>query len=966
MKNHLGLETPHDTTPRPREHSLGFKAILVFMLVFALATANIVVVNRVFGYSDDVAATINVAGKMRMLSQKIAFDVIVAGLGDVSMLDVARQDIEDFGRARQALLVGGAAFGMQVRPLTTGARAEFEQIDTIWQEYHSRVLSLARTPPTMSEKTAAQINISPASVELISRQSVKLLNGTEHLLAALVQEELSWRQKALLVLYGLFVLDILLLLIAYVAFRRHVLMPLIMLAEYCRELGRGNYTARVSHSGGDEIAVLTRALNDSAIETHALMKKIELEHESVRRAEALFQGVASNAAVGICVVLEDLSIRYANDTYADMLGYASPDEVYATTVDAEFVAEDRVRLIALLHAHLHHGPRAEEPAFRILREDGQNVVVEVFCSAMDMGGTRAVVIVALDISYRREAETAARQASLVFESTSEAIVVTDPHGRILNTNPAFSIITGYAKDEVLGQNMNVLSSGRQDQDFYRTLWRALRIEGRWSGDLWNRRKSGEEYAEYLTINAVLNDDGHVHCFIGVFSDVTKQKRSEAFIWRQAHYDSLTGLPNRQHFQIRLQEAIARTTQYGTAAALVMLDLDFFKTINDTLGHDMGDELLRQVSTRLSDSVREVDTVARLGGDEFTLIIADMTDVSVIDRIVQDLLQTLSAPYTLGEHTAEISASLGVTLCPEDGMDPLELLKNADLAMYASKETGRNQYRRFDPSMREVALVHRQMQRDLQVALLEQQFFVLYQPIVRLSDGCIAQVEALLHWNHPAQGVLAASAFMSYAEDPELMRQLNEWLFLEATMQLSGWRSSAPDLRVSIDFSPMQLFQDGLDLQAWHEHLDELGVPAGALVVEIAENLLTDMNDTTRQGLLTLRSMGVRVALDHFGTGDSSLVSLNRIGLDCLKIDASLVAHLDQSDDSDDLALCQATIAMAHKFGLEVIAEGVETVEQSTALHSAWCDYAQGRFFVEPMTASQLAVALASRTSLGAG
>lgn len=700
-----------DTVQRPRERSLGRKVALVFVLVFALAAVNIVVVNRVFGYSDDIAATVNVAGKMRMLSQKIAYDAIVAGVGDTSMLNVARRDIEDFERARRALLEGGVAFDMRVRPLVAAARAEFERINVIWQVYHPRVLALAPAPLAGREMGVPIGIVSLASVQAISRQSAELLDGTERLLVALVQDELNWRQQALRVLYGVFFLDILLLLIAYGAFRRYVLAPLAMLAEYCRELGRGNYEARVSYPEHDEIGVLTRALNDSAIETHALMKTIQLEHESLRRAEALFQGVASNAAVGICVVLEDLSIRYANDTYAQMLGHASSGAVYTMPVDAEFVQEDRARFVALLHAYLREESGSGEQLFHVLRGDGQNVVVEVFGSAMDIGDTRAVVLVMLDISYRMAAETAVRQASLVFKSTSEAIVVTDAHGRILNTNPAFSVITGYTKDEVVGRNMNVLSSGRQSQEFYAALWRALSVDGHWSGDLWNRRKNGEEYAEFLTINAVVNDSNEVDCFVAIFSDITKQKQSEASIWRQAHYDSLTDLPNREHFHVRLQEAIVRTVQYGTTTALVLLDLDFFKTINDTLGHDMGDELLRQVSARLNDSVREMDTVARLGGDEFTLIIVDITDVVIIDRIVRNLLRILAAPYTLGEHTVEISASMGVALCPEDGLDSTELLKNADLAMYAAKESGRNQYRRFVPSMREAALAHRRRQRN---------------------------------------------------------------------------------------------------------------------------------------------------------------------------------------------------------------------------------------------------------------
>lgn len=951
MNSHPVPPTRHEQPHRPREHSLSRKAALVFMLVFALAAANILIVNRIFGHSDDVAATINVAGKMRMLSQKIAYDVIVASGGDAAMLQAARRDVDDFEHARQALAAGGAAFGMQVRPLAASARDELEDVGAIWRTYRPRTLT-AQAASVERDGRGVGIAITPETVEVITRQAAELLDGTEHLLATLVRQELSWRQSAMLALYGLFALDVLLLLLAYGAFRRHVLVPLVMLAEYCRELGRGNYAARVCYPGRDEIGILTRALNDSAIETHALMKKIELEHESLRRAEALFQGVADNVAVGICVVLEDLSIRYVNDTYARMLGHASPDAVYAMTVDADLAQEDRERFVGLLHAYLRGDSGTGEHTFRVVRRDGQGIVIEVFCSAMQLGRDRAVVIVVLDISYRRAAETAARQASLVFESTSEAIVVTDGQGRILNANPAFSVITGYAKDEVLGRNMNMLSSGRQGQDFYRALWRALRTEGRWSGDLWNRRKNGEEYAEYLTINAVLADDGAVHCFIGVFSDVTKQKRSEAFIWHQAHYDSLTGLPNRQHFHIRLQEAIVRAAEYGTAVALVMLDLDFFKEVNDTLGHDKGDELLRQVSSRLSKAVREADTVARLGGDEFTLIVVDIGDASAVDRIVRNLLRVLSAPYTLGAHTAEISASLGVTLYPQDGQDATELLKNADLAMYAAKESGRNQYRRFEPTMRQAALVHRQMQRDLQIALAEQQFFVLYQPIMRLSDGRITQVEALLHWNHPAQGALAAPAFIAYVEDAELMRQIGDWVFREATLQLSSWmRTAQADLRISIDFSPTLMLQEGIDLEAWRAHLNELGLSPDSLIVEIAENALSAMNDATRQGLLALRSMGVQICLDHFGTGESSLISLNRLGIDYLKIDASLIARLDHPDD---LALCQATIAMAHKIGLKVIAEGVTTANQSVQLNSACCDYAQGHFFVEPMSAPHLA------------
>jgi len=928
------------------DQSLGCKAGVVFLLIFMLAVANIVVVRLALIHSDSVAATVNVAGKMRMLSQRTAYQ----GLGRLrdpdAVDDQMQADIADFERAYHTLSVGGEVFGMTVRPLDGELAGSLLAVGEAWQRYRENALARSLAGNVADDESYAQVRAA------LDAQSQAVLLAAETLLAGLVDLEAAYRRNHLQALYLVFGLDLVLLLIASAAVRRYVLQPLRMLSNYCQELIRGNYAARVDYPPNDEIGQLAVGLNDSARRTHELMQRIRTEHENLQRAEALFQGVADNAAVGVIVVLDDMSLRYANGVYVRMLGLDAAAPIYDSRIDDAFIARDRQRLMALLGGYLDGRLTTDRGhVFQLRAAGGKELPVELFCSAMQLGADRAVVVVLMDVSERREAEVAAREASLVFESTSEAIVVTDSQGHVLNVNPAFTVITGYTRDEVIGANMRILSSHRQDRAFYQKLWEALRVHGHWSGDLWNRRKDGQDYAEHLTINAVYDTDGGVRCFVGIFSDITQQKRSEDLIWRQAHYDSLTGLPNRQHFHLKLQDTLDRAGDGGCGpVALVFLDLDLFKEVNDTLGHEVGDTLLRAVAGRISGAVRENDMVARLGGDEFTLILEGLGDSPVVDRILDDVLEALARPYILSGQEVTISASVGVTFYPQDGEDVGELLRNADLAMYAAKEGGRNQYRRFESSMREAALMRRQLHRDLQSALAERQFHLLYQPIVDLDTGRMVKVEALLRWNHPARGLLPPLAFIAQAEESGLIRQIGDWVFREATMQLRAWRH-AHDLQMSINVSPVQLLADGIRTEDWLAHLRELGLPPGRLTVEITESLLMDMGPATQDKLLAFRDAGVQVALDDFGTGYSSLSYLNRFDIDYIKIDRSFVEDLDIGTES--LALCQAIIVMAHKLGLAVIAEGVSSARQCELLRAAGCNYAQGYFFAQPLEAAEI-------------
>jgi diguanylate cyclase (GGDEF)-like protein/PAS domain S-box-containing protein len=567
-----------------------------------------------------------------------------------------------------------------------------------------------------------------------------------------------------------------------------------------------------------------------------------------------------------------------------------------------------------------------------------------------------IVRIKRDKQNLKQAKADFRMASLVYQNSSEAMVVTDPEGVIVNVNPAFSAITGYSANEALGAKLSILHSGRHDAAFYQAMWQSLLATGKWEGEIWNRSKDGREYVERIVINTSYNDDGSVQCRIGLFSDVTQKIQSEALIWRQAHYDHLTGVPNRKLFQDRLDGAIARSSLSRGRMALVLLDLDFFKEVNDTMGHGMGDELLKEVAARLGKCVRATDTVARLGGDEFTLILEEVEDTEVVERLCRDILQALAQPYQLAEDVASISTSMGVSFYPDDGRTAQELLTNVDLAMYAAKERGRNQFCCFTPQMRQTADKRRRLLRDLVNALREGQFVLHYQPIVELSTGHIRKAEALIRWNHPELGLVGPVDFIPFAEDAGIIVKIGDWAFREAARQAALWRKSyCNDFQISVNVSPAQFMAGGLSDTEWLGHLKALDLTGDSIVVEITEGLLMDATAQVSRNLLAFRDAGIQVALDDFGTGYSSLSYLKKFNIDYIKIDRSFVCNL--APGTGDIALCEAIIVMAHRLGLKVIAEGVETVEQRNLLMQAGCDYGQGHLFSAPVDAESFSTFL---------
>lgn len=539
-------------------------------------------------------------------------------------------------------------------------------------------------------------------------------------------------------------------------------------------------------------------------------------------------------------------------------------------------------------------------------------------------------------------------SSKVFENSTEAMMIADANKVIISINRALNKITGYVAEEVIGKSVSIVVSNRHSNKFLQKIWTGVEQSSYWQGEVWNRDRRGRDYPAWFNITAVKDKDGSVSYYLINFADITDKKKSDDTIWRQANYDSLTDLPNRNMFYDRLRLNIKSASRLGTKLAVLFIDLDRFKEVNDSFGHSVGDALLVEAAKRLTNCVRETDTVARLGGDEFTIILNGINDQRCAEMIIRMILQELAKPFQLNAKLAYVSASVGVTFFPDDAGSVDLLMKNADKAMYAAKNNGRNCWSYFTPNMRAASEIRSKIAYELRNALITDQLFLLYQPIPELATGKVYKAEALIRWQHPERGTIYPAEFISIAEETNLIADIGDWVFKQAINQVALWQENFNiDFQLSINKSPKQFFSKTHD---WVSHLSDCQLSGQSIIVEITENLLLDAHELVVKQLLNFRDAGVQVAIDDFGTGYSSLSYLKKFDIDYLKIDRSFVSNLNS--DSNDRILCEAIITMAHRLGMKVVAEGVETDSQKQLLMEMGCDYGQGYYFSRPLTAEK--------------
>ncbi len=575
-------------------------------------------------------------------------------------------------------------------------------------------------------------------------------------------------------------------------------------------------------------------------------------------------------------------------------------------------------------------------------------------------------VAALEIDLRQKKEIILAQHSKLeafFETSIDAVVQMDFDGYITGWNHQAEKIFGWSAEEILEQTIEQTIIPERYREAHRMGMQRYLASGETSVlnkliEIQALHRDGHEFPVELSISVI--DSPDLQEFNAYIRDISKRKQAESIIWNQANFDSLTSLPNRNLFLQRLEHEALSCDRSKLSLALLYIDLDRFKEVNDSMGHDMGDLLLVEVSNRLKKAVREVDTVSRLSGDEFTIILGQIDDQLAVQRVCQQLLDTLSEPLKLDNEIVYQTASIGVSFYPDDADNTDLLQRNADQAMYAAKASGRNRFKFYTSELQERAQRKRQMIADLHAAVNQSQFEVYYQPIVNLLDDSMFRAEALLRWHHPQAGMVSPAVFIPIAEETGLINDIGNWVFYQASQQVTLWRKQFDnDFQISINTSPLQWIEEAGGMNQWFTHLVEQGIDGTALSVEVTEDLLMDANDRITNRLLEFRDANIQVAIDDFGTGYSSLSYLKHFDIDYIKIDQSFVRNLDQ--EQSDLALCEAMIVMAHKLGIQVIAEGVETKSQDRILREIGCDYGQGYLYSRPISALDFTALIASRT-----
>lgn len=687
--------------------------------------------------------------------------------------------------------------------------------------------------------------------------------------------------------------------------------------------------------------IIQRELTGASLKRHQTRSRKRLH----RHAKG-YREVLDSAPIPM-LLIANRKILYQNQQAKRILGYTGHDLTRENQLQDIFVDPPDSPVWRILNNPQQASGTLETT---LVTHDGKELQVEAWSSPSNAFDKATTVLTFHDISNRLHEKTQLKLAANVFEYTREGVAVLDKDKRILAINPAFSMITGYSQAEVVGQQPGFLNCEENSSAFYAELWKSLEREHSWRGEIWNRRKSGQVYPEWLTITSVPDEHGATSQYVAVFSDISSIKQSQTQLEHLAHHDPLTDLPNRTLFEDRLEHAIATAKRENRHLAVMFLDLDRFKNINDSLGHAVGDALLVQVANRLLGMLRENDTAARLGGDEFTILIENLDDPNYAAIIATKMQNQFKEPFEIFGRRLHVTASIGISLYPEDGKNVGNLTKNADAAMYQAKESGRNSFRFYTSELTHSAYERLLLETELRSAIREHQLLLYYQPQFSIETGGMIGAEALLRWRHPRMGVISPEKFIPLAEETGMIHEIGHWSLEQVCRQTRKWSGLGLFTgRMGINLSVRQIMQSDLILR-FEEIIKKTGCPPKQLQFEVTEGIFMGQKELSVPVLDVFKQLGVSIAIDDFGTGYSSLSYLKHLPIDKLKIDRNFIKNMP--NDNDDIAIVQAIISLGQTLDLEIIAEGVETQGQQKLLEKMGCKEVQGFLYSEPLSVEE--------------